>query len=114
MDSETIQTAINTRRARRRRPYPPLPDQLIPVGSVLRYVLDATEHYPSLRKAFHYRLLELVICSPDWREMQQRAWELLNDFDDALGGLSSTDKDSNVTIDRSRDRVLVKLSDYID
>lgn len=108
--SFSLQIAIEERRKRRRRPYPPMPDRIVPVGVVFRHVLDGTERYAGMRETFRHRLAEFVMASPDWREMQRRAWELLNDFEDALGGMAQVDK-GGVTIDR-RDRVFVNLNDY--
>lgn len=106
-----VQTGINVRRSKRRRPYPPMPDKIVPVGAVFRHVLDGTKRYPGMREPFRHRLAELVMASPDWREMQRRAWELFNDFEDALGGMAQAER-GTTTIDRRRDRAFVNLNDF--
>ncbi len=70
----------------RRKSYPPMPDKPINVGAVILHVLTTTEHCTSLRNAFRSRIQELVAGGDNWAEIQRKAWELMNDFEDTLAG----------------------------
>ena len=73
----------------RRKNYPPMPDKPINVGAVILHVMTESENYAALRNAFRPRLQKLVAGSGNWKAAQRMAWELINDFEDALAGIAA-------------------------